>query len=70
MYGPLKILKIACSKKVTLSKKRHFFVLFLFLLQDNYSSLVLKIQVSKLKKCSRGHKIINAATKVLFLKRL
>ena len=50
-YGTLKILKMAYSKKATLSKKRHiFFVLFLFLLQDNgYSCLVLLFQVSKLK---------------------
>ena len=42
---------MARSKKVTLSKKRQmFFVLSLFLLQDNsYSCLVLKFQVSKSK---------------------
>ena len=45
----LKILKIACSKKVTRSKNRKIYYV-LFLLQDNsYSSLVLKFQVSKLK---------------------
>ena len=42
---------MACSKKVTLSKKIHIlFFIFLFLLQDNsYYCLVLKLQVSKLK---------------------
>ena len=50
-YGALKIRKMTCSKKVTLSKKIHiFFVLFLFLLKDNsYSFLFLKFQVAKLK---------------------
>ena len=42
---------MACSKKVTLSKREiFFFVLFLFLLQDNsHSCLGLKFQLSKLE---------------------
>ena len=42
---------MACSKKVTLSKREiFFFILFLFLLHDNsYFCLGLKFQVSKLK---------------------
>ena len=41
---------MACSKKVILSKKRHIFLLLLFLLQDNsYSCLVKKFQVFKIK---------------------
>ena len=70
-YGALKIRKMACSKKVTLSKKILFFVLFLFLLQGNsYSCFVLKFQVSKLKIAIEVKKIINLAAKMLFSKRL
>ena len=48
--GALKILKMTCSKKVTLSKKRHIFCSYIFMLQDNcYSCLVSKFQVSKIK---------------------
>jgi hypothetical protein len=64
---------MACSKKSHLIKKdTYFFVLFLFLLQDDsYSCLVLKFQVYKLKiAIHRGHKIINAAAKVLIFKTL
>ena len=63
---------MACSKKVTLSKKRHiFFVLFLFLLQDNsYSRLVLKFQVSKLKIKIEVTNISIWPQKCVFLKRL
>ena len=56
---------------VTLSKKRHiFFVLFLFLLQDNcYYCLVLKFQVSKLKIAVEVTKLSIWPQKCLFLKR-
>ena len=55
---------MASSKNVTLSKKRHvYFVLFLFLLQDN-SHFCLYCS------CNRGHKIINLAAKVLIFKKL
>ena len=38
------------QKSHPIKKETYFFVLFLFLLQDNsYSCLVLKLQVSKLK---------------------
>ena len=70
--GALKILKMACSKKVTLSKKRHIFLfLFLFLLQDkSYSCSVLKFQVSKLKIAIVVIKLSMRPQKCLFLKRL
>ena len=62
---------MACSKKVTLSKKRNtFFVIFLFMLQDNsYSSLVLKFQVSKLKIAIEVTKLSIWPQKSVFLKR-
>ena len=44
------LLKIAVQKKSPYQKRDIFFILFLFLLQDNsYSCLVSKFQVSKLK---------------------
>ena len=69
-YGALKILEMACLKKVTLSKKRHiFFLLFLFLLKDNsYFCLDLKFQVSKLKNAIEVIKLSIWLQKCLFLK--
>ena len=59
-----------CIQKILIIKKeRYFFVLFLFLLQDNsYSFLVLKFQVSKLKIAIEVISI-NLAAKVLIFKR-
>jgi hypothetical protein len=52
---------------LVIKKERYFFVVFLFLLQDNsYYSLVLKFKVSKLKIAIEGS--INLAAKVLIFK--
>ena len=59
------------QKSPLIKKEAYFFVLFLYLLQENsYSCMVLKFQVSKLKILEGGNKIINLAAKVLIFKTL
>ena len=59
------------QKSHLIKKEAYFFVLFLFLLQDNsYSCLVSKFQVSKLKIAIEVIKLSMQQQKCLFLKRL
>jgi hypothetical protein len=59
------------QKSHLIKKDIYFFVLFLYLLQDNsYSCLVLKFQVSKLKIAIEVIKISMRPQKCLFLNRL
>ena len=58
-------------KSPPIKKETYFFVLFLFLLQDNsYSYLVLKFQVSNLKIAIEVIKLSKMAAKVLIFKTL
>ena len=57
------------KKSHLIKKETYFFVLFLFLLQDNnYSCLVLKFQVSKLKIAVEVIQLSMRPQKGLFLK--
>ena len=59
------------QKSHLIKKVTYFFVLFLFLLQDNsYSCLVLKFKVSKLKIVIKVIKLSMQPQKCLSLKRL
>ena len=59
------------QKSPSIKKDKYFFVLFLYLLQENsYSWFGFKISNVYVKNCNGGHKIINLATKVFIFKML